>query len=56
MSKKTNKKEVRKIIDLPAKTLKGVEKLAEESRTKAKPYIEKLVIDHEEEMRNKLIK
>lgn len=41
------KKEIRKNIDLPESTVKGLEKLAEADRTHVKPYMEKVIIDHE---------
>lgn len=41
------KKEIRKNIDLPKVTVDGLEKLAEADRTHVKPYMEKVIIEHE---------
>lgn len=41
------KKDIRKLIDLPEKTVKGLEKIVEAERMTVKPYIEKIIIEHE---------
>lgn len=46
MGNKPNKKEIKKLIDLPIETVKIIDALAKKKRTKAKPYIENLVINH----------
>lgn len=38
--------EVRKNIDLPENVVRKLEKLATKQRTKVKPYMEKVLIDH----------
>lgn len=56
MANKLKKKEVGKLIFLPKETVKKINKLAEENRTKTKPYIEKVIIDHAENPIFKTIK
>lgn len=42
-------KEGAKIIHLPMDTIRGLNQLAEASRMKCKPYMEKVLISHEKE-------
>lgn len=47
MAKKNKKGECDKVITLPPKTIKGLDKLAVGQRMTTKPYMERVLIEHE---------
>jgi hypothetical protein len=46
--KKDEKKEIRKLIDLPADAIETLKKKAKDNRMDVKSYMEKVLIDHAE--------